>query len=176
MNRLPDRQIDIDDPPRLGRIRRSGDGHVETLAARVGCDKAKLPQEFLQVAHKAWFIDDDVQAAEALRSCRNEVAFSHCRDEAAQVKGQRKAAVQPGAPLDPRKFSYPTLISIDTEQLPSVESARQQGYDRRTGKNWGSCSLERTRTKTISSTISKIRTRNELSSQGASAARLVGAS
>jgi hypothetical protein len=118
MNRLPDRQIDVDDPPRLGRIRRSGNGHVETLAAGVCCDKAKLPQEFLQVAHKAWFIDDDVQAAEALRSCRNEVAFSHCRDEAAQVKGQRKAAVQPGAPLDPRKFSYPTVISMDTEQLP----------------------------------------------------------
>jgi hypothetical protein len=40
----------------------------------VGGDKAKLPQEFLQVAHKAWSIDDDVQAAEALRSCRNEAA------------------------------------------------------------------------------------------------------
>lgn len=87
MNRLPDRQIDVDDPPRLDRIRRSGDGHVETLAARVGCDKAKLPQEFLQVAHKAWFIDDDVQAAEALRSCRNEVAFSHCAYEIERVKG-----------------------------------------------------------------------------------------
>ena len=87
MNRLPDRQIDVDDPPRLGRIRRSGDGHVETLAVRVGGDEAKLPQEFLQVAHKAWFIDDDVQAAEALRSCRNEVAFSHCAYEIEHVKG-----------------------------------------------------------------------------------------
>jgi hypothetical protein len=56
----------------------------------VGCDKAKLPQEFLQVAHKAWFIDDDVQAAEALRSCRNEVAFSfsHCREKTEHVKGR----------------------------------------------------------------------------------------
>jgi hypothetical protein len=53
----------------------------------VGCDKSKLPQEFLQVAHKAWFIDDDVQAAEALRSCRNEVAFSHCAHEIERVKG-----------------------------------------------------------------------------------------
>ena len=90
MNRLPDRQIDVDDPPRLGRIRRSGDGHVETLAVRVGGDEAKLPQEFLQVAHKAWFIDDDVQAAEALRSCRNEGAFSfsHCREKTERVKGR----------------------------------------------------------------------------------------
>jgi hypothetical protein len=56
----------------------------------VGCDEAKLPQEFLQVAHKAWFIDDDVQAAEALRSCRNEVAFSHCADKIERVKGMAR--------------------------------------------------------------------------------------
>ena len=86
MNRLPDRQIDVDDPPRLGRVRRSGDGNLETPAARVGGDKAKLPQELLQVADKAWFIDDDVQAAEALRSCRNEVAFSHCAYKIERVK------------------------------------------------------------------------------------------
>ena len=89
MNRLPDRQIDVDDPPRLGRIRRPRDGHVKTLTARVGGDEAELPQEFLQVAHEAWSVDDDVQAAVALRSCRNEVAFSHCRDEAAPVKGSQ---------------------------------------------------------------------------------------
>jgi hypothetical protein len=63
MNRLPDRQIDVDDPPRLGRIRRSGDGHVETLTALVGGDEAERLQKFLQVAHEAWSIDDDVQAA-----------------------------------------------------------------------------------------------------------------
>jgi hypothetical protein len=44
----------------------------------VGGDEAELPQKFLQVADEAWVIDNDVQAAEALRSCRNEVAFSHC--------------------------------------------------------------------------------------------------
>jgi hypothetical protein len=87
MNRLPDRQIDVDDAPRLGRIRRSGDGHIKTLTARVGGDEAELPQEFLQVAHEAWSIDDDVQAALALRSCRNEVAFSHCREKTDPVKG-----------------------------------------------------------------------------------------
>jgi hypothetical protein len=96
MNRLPDRQIDVDDPPRLGRIRRSGDGHVETLAARVGGDEAKLPQEFLQVAHKAWCIDDDVQAAVTLRSCRNGVAFSHCREKTDPVKGRTGSSVSPG--------------------------------------------------------------------------------
>ena len=89
MNRLPDRQIDVDNPPRLGRIRRPRDGHVKTLTAPVGGDEAKRLQEFLQVADKAWSIDDDVQAAVTLRSCRNEVAFSHCRDEAALVKGSQ---------------------------------------------------------------------------------------
>ena len=89
MNRLPYRQIDVDDSPRLGRIRRPRDGHRKTLTAGVGGDEAELPQEFLQVAHEPWSIDDDVQAAVALRSCRNEVAFSQCRDEAAPVKGKR---------------------------------------------------------------------------------------
>jgi hypothetical protein len=89
MNRLPDRQIDVDNPPRLGRIRRPRDGHVKTLTARVGGDEAKRLQKFLQVADKAWSIDDDVQAAVGLRSCRNEVPFSHCRDEAAPVKGSQ---------------------------------------------------------------------------------------
>ena len=90
MNRLPDRQIDLEDPPRLGRIARPRDGHVKTLTARMGGDEANVPQEFLQVADEAWSIDEDVQAAVALRSCRNEVAFSYCRDEAAHVKGQPK--------------------------------------------------------------------------------------
>ena len=90
MNRLPYRQIDVDDSPRLGRIRRPRDRHRKTLTAGVGGDEAELPQEFLQVAHKAWFIDDDVQAAEALRSCRNEVAFSHCADEIERVKGMAR--------------------------------------------------------------------------------------
>ena len=75
MNRLPDRQIDVDDAPRLGRIRRPRNGHVKTLTARMGGDEAKLPQKLLQVAGKAWSIQDDVQAAVALRSCRNGVAF-----------------------------------------------------------------------------------------------------
>jgi len=96
MNRLPNRQIDIDDPPRLGRIPRARDGHVKTLTARVGGDEANVLQEFLQVADEAWSIDDDVQAAVALRSCRNEVASSHCGDETAHVKGQRKRAAQSG--------------------------------------------------------------------------------
>jgi hypothetical protein len=89
MNRLPDRQIDLEHTPRLGRIARPRDGHVKTLTARVGGDEANVQQEFLQVADEAWSIDEDVQATVALRSCRNEVAFSHCRDEAAHVKGQR---------------------------------------------------------------------------------------
>jgi hypothetical protein len=63
MNRLPDRQIDLEDPPRLGRIPRSRDGHVKTLAARVGGDEANVPQKFLQVADEAWSVDEDVQAA-----------------------------------------------------------------------------------------------------------------
>ena len=88
MNRLPNRQIDVDDPPRLGRIPCPRDGHVKTLTARMGGDEAKLPQEFLQVAHKAWCIDDDVQAAVTLRSCRNGVAFSHCREKTERVKGR----------------------------------------------------------------------------------------
>ena len=98
MNRLPNRQIDIDDPPRLGRIPRARDGHVKTLTARVGGDEANVLQEFLQVADEAWSIDDDVQAAVALRSCRNEVAFSHCGDETAHVKGQRKESSPVRAP------------------------------------------------------------------------------
>jgi hypothetical protein len=96
MNRLPDRQIDVDDPLRLGRIRRPRDGHVETLTARVGGDEAELPQEFLQVADEAWSIDDDVQAAVALRSCRNEVAFSHCRGKTDPVKGRTGSSESPG--------------------------------------------------------------------------------
>ena len=100
MNRLPDCQIDVDDPPRLRSIRRTGNGHVKTVAARVGGDEAELPQKFLQVADEAWVIDNDVQAAEALRSCRNEVAFSHCAYEIERVKrkagdGQRQEALQP---------------------------------------------------------------------------------
>ena len=92
MNRLPDRQIDVDDAPRLGSILRAGNGHVKTVAARVGGDEAELSQEFLQVADKAWFIDDDVQAAEALRSCRNEVAFSHCayKSSASRAEAERE--------------------------------------------------------------------------------------
>ena len=90
MNRLPDRQIDVDDAPRLGRIRRPRNGHVKTLTARMGGDEAKLPQKLLQVAGKAWSIDDDVQAAVALRSCRNGVAFSHCAYEIDRVKGMAR--------------------------------------------------------------------------------------
>jgi len=63
MNGLPDRQIDVDDPPLLGRIPRPRDGHVKTLTARMGGDEANVPQEVLQVADEAWSIDDDVQAA-----------------------------------------------------------------------------------------------------------------
>src|SRR5215208_3227155 len=98
MNRLPDRQIDVDDAPRLGRIRRPRNGHVKTFTARMGGDEAKLPQKLLQVAGKAWSIDDDVQAAVALRSCRNGVAFplSHCREKTEHVKGQRKTVSPPG--------------------------------------------------------------------------------
>ena len=99
MNRLPNRQIDIHDPPRLGRIPRARDGHVKTLTARVGGDEANVLQEFLQVADEAWSIDDDVQAAVALRSCRNEVAFSHCGDETAHVKGAAKDRGPVRAPL-----------------------------------------------------------------------------
>ena len=98
MNRLPDRQIDVDDAPSLSRIRRPRNGHVETLTARMGGDEAKLLQKLLQVAGKAWSIDDDVQAAVALRSCRNGVAFplSHCREKTEHVKGQRKTVSPPG--------------------------------------------------------------------------------
>ena len=88
MDRLPDRQIDVDNPPRLGRIGRPRDGHVKTLTARVGGDKAERLQKFLQVADEAWSIDDDVQAAVTLRSCRNGVAFSHCREKTDPVKGR----------------------------------------------------------------------------------------
>ena len=85
---------------------------------RVGGDEAKLPQEFLQVAHKAWFIDDDVQAAEALRSCRNEVAFSfsHCREKTERVKG-----VGVGSP-DP--------TAIDRWGQPLVASTSMSTYRR----------------------------------------------
>jgi hypothetical protein len=124
MNRLPDRQIDVDDPPRLGRIRRSGDGHVETLAARVGCDKAKLPQEFLQVAHKAWFIDDDVQAAEALRSCRNEVAFSHFADEIERVKGTARDRTGNDVTAIPRTGNSWIMERVTAES--SVDDLRRQ--------------------------------------------------
>ncbi len=103
MNRLPDRQIDVEDPPRLGRIRRSRNGHVKTLTARMGGDEAKLLQELLQVAGKAWSIQDDVQAAVALRSCRNGVAslsLSHFREKTEHVKGNERQSVHPAAPRD----------------------------------------------------------------------------
>jgi hypothetical protein len=93
MDRLPNRQIDIDNPPRLGRIGRPRDGHVKTLTARVGGDEAERLQKFLQVADKAWSIDDDVQAAVTLRSCRNGVAFSHCREKTDPVKGRTGSSV-----------------------------------------------------------------------------------
>ena len=43
-------------------------------------------------------------------------AFGHV------IQGRRQRTGWRGA--DRRKFSYPTVISIDTEQLPSVESGR----------------------------------------------------
>jgi hypothetical protein len=74
----------------------------------VGCDKSKLPQEFLQVAHKAWFIDDDVQAAEALRSCRNEVAFSHCAYEIERVKGTARDCTGKSGPTTGERGARPS--------------------------------------------------------------------
>src|SRR3954454_6813423 len=52
MNRLPDRQIDVEDAPPLGRIRRPRNGHAKTVTARMGGDEAKLLQKLLQLAGK----------------------------------------------------------------------------------------------------------------------------
>jgi hypothetical protein len=155
MNGLPDRQIDVDDPPLLGRIPRPRDGHVKTLTARMGGDEANVPQEVLQVADEAWSIDDDVQAAWRSGVAATKSPSLTVVTKRRKSRGSERQQSSRGRPLDPRKFSYPTVISIDTERLPSVESARQPGLR---PANWGSCSLERTRTKTISSTISRIRT------------------
>src|SRR3954454_12001316 len=100
MNRLPDRQIDVDDAPRLGRIRRPRNGHVKTFTAQMGGDEANLPQKLLQVAGKAWSIDDDVQAAVTLRSCRNGVAFPlSLSSENRRRQGAAKQSVHRGHPL-----------------------------------------------------------------------------
>jgi hypothetical protein len=142
MNRLPDRQIDVDDAPSLSRIRRPRNGHVETLTARMGGDEAKLLQKLLQVAGKAWSIDDDVQAAVALRSCRNGVAFplSHCREKTEHVKGQRKTVSPPGGtPPDANGAMTPQQSFIsppvtrrhgkcpDPRKCETGESPRQRG-------------------------------------------------
>ena len=88
----------------------------------MGGDEANVPQEFLQVADEAWSIDEDVQAAVALRSCRNEVAFSYCRDEAAHVKGQAKNNSSAGGRLAAQGRDIDELRSLRGEP---VKDARQ---------------------------------------------------
>ena len=70
-----------------------------------------FPQEFLQVNDEAWSIDDDVQAAVALRSCRNGVAYSHCRQESQPVKRRR--------------------VGYHLERVKADTPARRSGWPRR---------------------------------------------
>jgi hypothetical protein len=83
---LPDGEIHVHYAPRLGRIGRAGNGDVEAVTPASDSDKPKFLQEFLQVENEAWSIDEYVQAAAALRSGRNGVAFSHCGEETGRVK------------------------------------------------------------------------------------------
>ena len=48
-------------------------------------------------------IDDDVQAAVALRSCRNEVALSHCAYEIERVEGTARDVTDPERDDDARQ-------------------------------------------------------------------------
>jgi hypothetical protein len=87
MNCSPDGEIDVHDPPSLTRVGRARYGDVEAVTPPLRGDEAGVPQELLQVADETWSIDNDVQAAVALRSSRNEVAFSYCRQNGSRVKG-----------------------------------------------------------------------------------------
>jgi hypothetical protein len=100
----------------------------DLVAARVGGDKAKLPQEFLQVAHKAWSIDDDVQAAEALRSCRNEAAPAE-GVEAGSGNPRRVGGV---AVVVEETFACSRLVRIGSRG--QQEGSRKMRSNRR--KNW----------------------------------------
>ena len=90
---LPDCEIHVHHAPRLGRIGRAGNGDVEAVTPASDSDKPKFPQEFLQVDHEAWSIDEYVQAAVTLRSGRNGVAFSHCGEEPGRVKSGKRPAL-----------------------------------------------------------------------------------
>ena len=61
--------------------------------------KPKFLQELLQVDNEAWSIDKYVQAAVALRSGRNRVAFSHCGEEPERVKSSWPGGAYSGASM-----------------------------------------------------------------------------
>ena len=105
MNCLPDGEVHVHDPLCLRRVGRAGDGHVQAVLPPSGSDNPEVLQEFLQVGNEAWSIDEYVQAAVALRSGRNGVAFSHCGEERPRVKSCTQLA---RGESDPSGGSSPT--------------------------------------------------------------------
>jgi hypothetical protein len=87
MDRLPNTEVDVHYSPSLGRIGIAGNGNVEAISPALCCDESTAAQKGLQVANETWCINEDVHAAKGeLRSCRNGVAFSHCRQKPGRVK------------------------------------------------------------------------------------------
>jgi len=138
MNRSPDREIDTHHPPRLARVRRARDGDFEAVTPSLRSDEASVQQELLEVADEPWSVDEDVQAAWALRSGRNGVASltvvkkrstsRHChrpRRERSEVPPQwtppRKW--EPTLGRDPkRRAAWPTFPQTAGLSLYKVEA------------------------------------------------------
>jgi len=73
---LPGSEIDVHFAARLSFIRRARDAHDELVRPSAFGGAASLPQELLQADQLIGVADVDVQAAMALGSGRNRVAFS----------------------------------------------------------------------------------------------------
>jgi hypothetical protein len=73
---LPGSEVDVNFTACLGFTRRARDVHDELMRPSTFGGAARLPQELLQAEDQIGVADVDVQAAVALGSCRNRVAFS----------------------------------------------------------------------------------------------------
>jgi hypothetical protein len=114
MNRLPDGEVHVYDPPSLERVGRARDGDIKAVTPPSCRDEANVPQELLQVDNEAWSIDEDVQSRSGAPELpqRSRLLSLSRRNGARQGRGRerqdRRKARHDRAPL-PRGRGRPLL-------------------------------------------------------------------